>query len=245
MHNGRSKSKTTTSRLIVNPATVRTVFLESGTYLQLKFLLTFLQKNIKIGIKLLVFWIYLDAGGGKWLDPKKGWTYNASPLPALDTYTRHTLVAQYLYGLLGPQGLRVMTPIVVNVELFSCPLAMLGSYLGNAWLVKFAVGLMCHLHVGISFTIRNSVLLSYIACTAWSVFLPIGWDNIQPVTQKKTKKSAMSRLGGMISLVLVGGMAASNIWFENGGKDCSTASLRQIWSTLLQNRWNVFIGAEE
>eukprot|EP00529_Nitzschia_sp_RCC80_P033774 CAMPEP_0113521788 /NCGR_PEP_ID=MMETSP0014_2-20120614/44838_1 /TAXON_ID=2857 /ORGANISM="Nitzschia sp." /LENGTH=206 /DNA_ID=CAMNT_0000419793 /DNA_START=942 /DNA_END=1559 /DNA_ORIENTATION=- /assembly_acc=CAM_ASM_000159 len=36
-----------------------------------------------------------------------------------------------------------------------------------------------------------------------------------------------------------------NIWFETIGTDCSTSSLRQIWSTLLQNRWNVFIGAEE
>ena len=187
----------------------------------------------------------MDAGGGKWLDPKKGWTYNASPLPALDTYTRHTLAAQYLYAMLGPQGLRVMTPIVVYVELLSCPLAMFGSFIGSAGLVKFAVGLICHLHVGISFTIRNSVLLSYIACTAWFVFLPLGWEDVQPIAAKKQRPSTKSRLGSMISLILVGGMAASNIWFENGGKDCSTASLRQIWSTLLQNRWNVFIGAEE
>lgn len=41
-------------------------------------------------MKLLVFWIYLDAGGGKYLDPLQGWSYHADPLPALDTYTRHT-----------------------------------------------------------------------------------------------------------------------------------------------------------
>eukprot|EP00980_Cylindrotheca_fusiformis_P028188 scaffold22586_cov138-Cylindrotheca_fusiformis.AAC.8 len=105
---------------------------------------------------MLVFWIYLDAGGGKWMDPQKGWTYNASPLPALDTYTRHTTFAQYLYGILGPQALRMMTPTVVYVELLSCPLALLGSYLGNVGLVKFAVGLICQLHVGISLSIRNS-----------------------------------------------------------------------------------------
>jgi hypothetical protein len=44
----------------------------------------------KIGMKILVFWIYLDAGGGKYMDPLQGWSYYADPLPALDTYTRHT-----------------------------------------------------------------------------------------------------------------------------------------------------------
>jgi hypothetical protein len=44
----------------------------------------------KIGMKMLVFWIYIDAGGGKFMDPLQGWSYNADPLPALDTYTRHT-----------------------------------------------------------------------------------------------------------------------------------------------------------
>jgi hypothetical protein len=41
-------------------------------------------------MKILVFWIYLDAGGGKYMDPMEGWSYHADPLPALDTYTRHT-----------------------------------------------------------------------------------------------------------------------------------------------------------
>lgn len=177
------------------------------------------------------------------MDPQKGWTYNATPLPALDTYTRHTAFAQYLYGILGPQGLRIMTPIVVYIELLSCPLAFLGSYLGNAGLVKFAVGLICQLHVGISFSLRNSYQLSYVACSAWCVFLPIGW--VEAKTVEKTKLSSKAIVGTLISALLVGGMAANTIWFETIGKDCSTSSLRQIWSTILQNRWNVFIGAEE
>eukprot|EP00751_Fragilariopsis_kerguelensis_P026944 CAMPEP_0170879786 /NCGR_PEP_ID=MMETSP0734-20130129/31980_1 /TAXON_ID=186038 /ORGANISM="Fragilariopsis kerguelensis, Strain L26-C5" /LENGTH=234 /DNA_ID=CAMNT_0011263051 /DNA_START=1 /DNA_END=707 /DNA_ORIENTATION=+ len=45
--------------------------------------------------------------------------------------------------------------------------------------------------------------------------------------------------------LVVGGMVGGNIWFETIGTDCSTESSRLIWSTLLQNRWNVFIGAEE
>jgi hypothetical protein len=190
-----------------------------------------------------VFWIYLDAGSGKWMDPKKGWTYNADPLPALDTYTRHTPFAQILYGMIGPQGLRIMTPIVVYIELLSCPLAFLGSYLGNAGLVKFAVGLIVQLHVGIAFSIRNSYLLSYVASSAWCVFLPIGWEEAK--TAEKTKLSSKAIVGTLISALLVGGMAANNIWYETIGKDCSTSNLRQIWETLLQNRWNVFNGAEE
>ncbi len=44
-----------------------------------------------IAIKAQVFWIYLDAGQGKYNDPLGGWTLNANPLPALDTYARHTV----------------------------------------------------------------------------------------------------------------------------------------------------------
>ena len=55
--------------------------------------------------------------------------YNA--LPALDTYVRHTTVARYMYGLLGPAGLKYMTPTVPYVEMFCTPIALLGSYLGK------------------------------------------------------------------------------------------------------------------
>ena len=70
-----------------------------------------------MALKMLVFWIYLDAGLGKYMDPKQGWSYYADPLPALDTFARHTVPAQYLYGMLGAEGLRLMTPVVVWVEL--------------------------------------------------------------------------------------------------------------------------------
>jgi hypothetical protein len=213
------------SRIFVNPATV--------------------------AMKLLVLWIYIDAGVGKYLDPKKGWTYQADPLPALDTYARHTLPAQYLYAMLGPEGLRWLTPTVVWVEIVSAPLAFIGSYLGNPGLVNFAIGLVCQMHLGISLTIRNSVLLSYVACSAWCVFLPVGWND--PRSELRTSAESKgepypqmhSQLGSVVTYVLVASMVGGNIWFETIGTDCSTTSLRQIWSTLLQNRWNVFVGAEE
>jgi len=151
--------------------------------------------------------------------------------------------AQYIYAILGPQGLRVLTPMVVYIELLAAPLAFVASLLGNTSMLSFSVGLICQLHIGISFSIRNAVLLSYIACCAWCFFLPIGWKDAALARRRPT--TARNRLGLLLSTILVGGIAAGNIWFETIGTDCSTGSLRKIWSTLLQNRWNVFIGAEE
>jgi uncharacterized membrane protein YphA (DoxX/SURF4 family) len=214
-----------------------------------------------VALKLLVFWIYIDAGFGKYLDPKKGWTYNAHPLPALDTYARHTVFAQHLYGLLGPGGLRLLTPVVVYVEILCVPVALVGSYLGNATIVNLAIGAICQMHIGISLSIRNSNLLSYVACCAWMVFLPMGWKkdgdnatggggengtrgNDGPGTLR-SPVSLGSKLGSLVTLIMVSAMVGGNVWFETIATGCSTESLRLIWSTLLQNRWNVFIGAEE
>ena len=224
-----------------------------------------------VALKLLVFWIYLDAGSGKFLDPKKGWTYHADPLPALDTYARHTVFAQHLYGLLGPGGLRLMTPVVVYVELLCVPVALIGSYLGNPAVVNSAIGTICQMHLGISLSIRNSNLLSYVACCSWLVFLPMGWkdpdegdheeggggnrnstNGIDAIDASKdgtttspSPRSFVSRLGSLVTLLMVSAMVGGNVWFETMATGCSTESLRLIWSTLLQNRWNVFIGAEE
>ena len=83
-----------------------------------------------MALKLQVTWIYFDAGFGKYSDPLGGWAYAADPLPALDTYARHTLAARYLYALLQPSGLRLLTPTVVYVELLSAPIALVASWLG-------------------------------------------------------------------------------------------------------------------
>ena len=127
-----------------------------------------------VAFKALVFWIYLDAGYGKLMDPQGGWSYNAQPIPALDSYARHTVTAQYMYALMGPSGLRVMTPTVVWVELLAAPVALVANYLEHTSLLYTAVGLIWSLHVGIALTLRNSALLSFVACAAWCVFLPIG-----------------------------------------------------------------------
>ena len=149
----------------------------------------------------------MDAGGGKYLDPNQGWTYNAQPLPALDTYTRHTIGAQYIYEILGPQGLRFMTPLVVYVELLCTPVALLASFLGSDSLLNFAIGMICQLHIGISISIRNAVLLSFVACSVWCVFLPVGWKDAAKA--KKHPRATASSLGLVISTLLVVGAVAT------------------------------------
>jgi hypothetical protein len=197
-----------------------------------------------IAFKLLVVWIYFDAGWGKLMDPLGGWSYNADPLPALDTYARHTVTAQYLYALLGPPGLRLMTPVVVWVELLAAPVALVGSYLGSPALIYTAVSLICSIHVGIALTLRNSALLSLVACAAWCVFLPLGGSTAEPVSKAKRAVSVRNIFGTILSLALIGAMLAGNLWLETISQACDQ-SVKHIWSTLLHNRWNVFVGAEE
>jgi len=138
-----------------------------------------------------------------------------------------------------------MTPMVVYIELLSVPLALVASFLGNRSMLNFAIVMICQLHIGISFSIRNAVLLSFIACSAWAVFLPIGWTDAALAERATPAKTDKGRVGLLLSTILVGSLMAGNLWFETIGMDCGTEDLRSIWSTLFQNRWNVFIGAEE
>ena len=183
-------------------------------------------------------WSYFDAGYGKLSDPLGGWGYDADPLPALDTYARHTLAAQYLYALLGPPGLRALTPVVVWVELLAAPAVLFGSLVGSSLLIYLAVALICSLHVGIALTLRNAALLSLVACVPWAALLPIGWRD----TTAKVHTSG--RFNAFISFFCIGMMVAGCLWLETISQACDQ-SVKHIWSTLLHNRWNVFVGAEE
>lgn len=200
-----------------------------------------------LALKGLVLWIYLDAGYGKYSDPLGGWSYKANPLPALDTYARHTLPAQYLYALLHPTGLRLLTPSVVYVELGAAPLAILGGYLGSVALVRTAVAFIVALHLGIALTLRNSALLSLVACTAWIPFLPLGFRRSSIPETKTPRANIAPRLTvweSTVAAMALGFLLAGNLWFETTGCD-QARTVQTIWSTLLHNRWNVFIGAEE
>jgi hypothetical protein len=191
-----------------------------------------------IALKGLILWIYYDAGMGKYLDPQKGWSFDADPLPALDTYARHTLPAQYLYALLGSHGLRCMTPIVVYIELAAAPLALAGQFFNLRSVTILAIALVLSLHMGIAITLRNSTLLSLVAGVAWAPLLPIvSQSSIRCVKAPSVRYS-------IASILLIGGMLAGSLWLETISQVCDQ-SVKHIWSTLLHNRWNVFVGAEE
>jgi hypothetical protein len=207
-----------------------------------------------IAIKCQIFWIYMDAGYGKYSDPLGGWSLWADPLPALDTYARHTVAARYLYALLTPLGLRIMTPLVVYVELFVCPVTLGASYFGYKKVVLYSIALVCSLHIGIAFTVRNTILLSSVACAAWCVFLPpllttTTMQSDRVVSSNHTnvhKPQEKDNVGSlsMFSKMVIFSMMIGSFWFEVMSNECNQ-SMKHIWSTLLHNRWNVFIGAEE
>lgn len=187
-----------------------------------------------VAVKALAVWIYLDAGWGKYRDPLGGWSYNADPLPALDTYARHTLPAQYMYALLGPAGLRLLTPAVVYVELLAAPVALMGHFLQHRTLTWAAMATICSLHLGIAFTLRNSALLSFVACAIWACFVP--WE----ATAVRIAKWGE----GLVAAIGIGLLILGCCWLETLSQACDQ-SVKHIWSTLLHNRWNVFVGAEE
>jgi hypothetical protein len=191
-----------------------------------------------IALKCMILWIYFDAGIGKYLDPQKGWSFHADPLPALDTYARHTLPAQYLYALLGSYGLRCLTPMVVYIELAAAPLALAGQFFNLRSVTTLAITLIISLHMGIAITLRNSALLSLVASVAWAPLLPIP----SPSSLRRVQTSSLRH--SMASILLIGGMVAGCLWLETISQACNQ-SVKHIWSTLLHNRWNVFVGAEE
>lgn len=206
-----------------------------------------------IAFKIFLTWLYWDAGYGKYSDPFGGWTLNADPLPALDTYVRHTVVARYMYGLLGPTGLRYMTPTVVYAEMFSAPVALLGSYLKNKSIVYAVVILMWFMHIGIAFTMRNTVLLSLVANCAWCIFLPEGVGADLKLSSEKSSDGGSKadnkvkqngvwstiklffKLHGNSACIIIA-FASGSIWFETLSNDCDQ-SMKHIWSTLLHNRF--------
>jgi hypothetical protein len=202
-----------------------------------------------VALKLLIVWLYWDAGYGKYSDPLQGWTLNA-PIPALDTYVRHTVGARIMYGLLGPVGLRIMTPTVVYAEMFCAPVALLGSAIGSKAIVYSVVIIMCFMHIGIAVTMRNTIVLSLVACCAWFIFLPEGLSvdcgfmqrsQMEPI---KHQAKRQSKANLFTSITIIALFIMGSIWFETLSEQCNQ-SHKHVWSTLLHNRWNVFVGAEE
>lgn len=154
-----------------------------------------------------------------------------------------------MYALIGPPGLRLLTPVVVYVELLAVPVSLAGSYLGNRKLVLTAIGFVCALHTGIALMLRNAALLSFVACSVWMVFLPVGWNQAFSTTGTSSNnvhknRSVRESCGFLLSIMLITSMVAGSLWLDRHSRACDQ-SVKHIWSTLLHNRWNVFVGAEE
>lgn len=147
-----------------------------------------------------------------------------------------------MYAILGPEGLRTMTPAVVWVELLAAPLAFLGSYFGSAELVKAAVGLIWQLHLGIALCMNNAFLLSLVACCPWFIFLPVGWNATSNEKDSAGMASSKTSLGRLFSTIIILSMIAGNLWFETISESCDQTI---FYSTIFHCRWNVFVGAEE
>lgn len=141
----------------------------------------------------------------------------------------------------------------------------------NSKLILYGViALICMMHVGIALTMNNTVLLSLVACVAWCIFLPEGvgddilwwWWPLSlsrgcVVSEGKSDGYRRVDVGNginqpilsfakhhILSVFIIGIMASGSIWFETMSSQCNQ-SMEHIWSTLLHNRWNVFVGAEE
>lgn len=171
-----------------------------------------------------------------------------------------------MYGIMGPFGLRLMTPTVVWVELLSAPIALLGNFFGRRDIVLGSITAICSLHLGIALTVRNTYLLSSVACCAWMIFLPHpiisdgataglddsndndrNRDGVKHVQEDKSSDHERSKKGrwtSVVASILIISFISSSVWFETISEECNQ-SMKHIWSTLLHNRWNVFIGAEE
>lgn len=143
-----------------------------------------------------------------------------------------------------------MTPTVVYAELLAAPLALFGSYLGNKKLTQSSIALICSLHIGIAFTVRNTVLLSLVACSAWCIFLPtydgdlgeMKCNEIEaPIKNNNARTNSFKKM--LVSSFFIIPIICGSIWFETISEECNQ-SMKHIWSVLLHNRWNVFVGAE-
>jgi hypothetical protein len=199
-----------------------------------------------IAVKVLVAWIYFDAGYGKYQNT--GWSYfHTTPLPALDTYARHTIAAQYMTTLIGGTvGWRLLTPLVVYIELLVVPLTLFGLLVDQSYIVYIAITLIVCLHLGIAAMIRNATLLSLIAITPWTLFLPITMPKSDRHNDNTTVGTitTSNRSTTIVSLLFLVPMIVGCIWFETMSANCDQ-SVEHVWSTMFHNRWNVFVGAEE
>jgi hypothetical protein len=106
------------------------------------------------------------------------------------------------------------------------------------------------MHVGIALTLRDSALLSLVACASWCIFLPLGAGTNCRFCHESKASSVSAEYPWyrtLLSIALIGGaMLAGNLWLETIiQKPAIRVSSILGTRLLLHNRWNVFVGAEE
>ena len=82
----------------------------------------------------------------------------------------------------------------------------------------------------------------------WCVFLPRfegDLDNRDVINRKEKIYSTNEkrRKKFLKQSLFVLPIVCGSIWFETMSEECNQ-SMKHIWSVLLHNRWNVFVGAE-
>ena len=178
-------------------------------------------------------WIYWDAGYAKRADPDRGWASDAR-VPALDAYLRHTAVGEALRALLGPRGLRAVTPTVPLVELGAPLLCAVGALAGSTTVQWAAIGAVVAMHAGIGAAMNGAGLLSVFAAAAWLPALPLG----PPAAPARS-----TRRDGLRVLVLLA-FAGACVWHDRFARQCQDAT-RSPLTAVFHNRWNVFAGSED
>ena len=172
-----------------------------------------------------------------------GWARDAAT-PALDAYLRHTLVGEALRSLLGPSGLRALTPTVPLVELGAAPVAFVAAaFLGGRARVEWAaISSVLAMHAGIGLCMNGAGLLSLFAAAAWLPALPLRDD--PEVGKGKPRRRAASTAADWLRVAGLAAFAASCVAHEVVLAQCQDAT-RSPLSAIFHNRWNVFAGSED
>mmetsp|Transcript_35732 Transcript_35732/g.40828 ORF Transcript_35732/g.40828 Transcript_35732/m.40828 type:complete len:246 (+) Transcript_35732:177-914(+) len=169
-----------------------------------------------VALKLLVLWIYLDAGVNKYLDPHEGWTYHADPF--VGAYLQQTkivslticlIVGMYLGISIRIRNSNLLSYIASSVWILFLPI---DNFHPQQYHHRRKQQNQKHDNDNDGSSSSRDTITNANDCT----------------TRTRSSSRSRSRIGSVITYLVVGGMVGGNIWFETIGTDCSTESSRLI-----------------
>ena len=163
--------------------------------------------------RLQLVWIYIDAGGGKLLDPDGAWALGA-PVPALEPMLLHTRIGRTVRAILGPL-VRPFSASVAWVELLVPLVALLAAARAapRGRRRRGDDGRAAHRH---QLCVNNAAILSAVASAVWLLFYPAEvWDAVVATRPLPPKAPPRRRA-----------RAASP-----SRRRCSAPSRRRLWCT--------------